>query len=624
VQALCDSLGIVDSIVPALALLWTRHRHAQVGRNEFEKAVHATFAKITGADAAAMDAAIDGYYDLRKRGRAECLFDDCLADAGKDGAIEREWFGEQLMGEGLKLAGLLSFPGSRGVMGPGQVRLWDATVHHGPNGSGATVFQGPWPWLTSIGPDMSSYEEYGDILSFRPVPGGGHVWHNYQYAQTCQYTPDPAGTIHATCERTHPSPPPPGGFASYCEGGMYYTKGNDCLRIPASRPGGSIKLKGFNFITPTVKVRLKHRTDPGLVIEQDCAVWGDQDTPLKDAADHFIVDERVRDWVDVPLPDRHPVTPGAPLPAGLYEVTVIVPNVTNVIYDSGVPPVLVSNTVLLRIEADPNIKYLLWNERGRCNRETPGAGDDEIWWDAFTGHIVPNAVPVPPTGASGLQLKNVERRSFPRAPWENMDDGESAAGYSQDVFGPAAFELYGVVVASIIGFEVDGESAARDQLQGFWNAWGHALTEVMGIAVGAEGTATGLASLAAKAKIITAGLAFSVALIALAVIAAITLVGTALWAAWAPADLIALDIFHFDALSAWDKTDPTKALPSEIHRQFQDANDSDNLISVTERPLPKLHSPGDAAATWLQENQYDTPDDGEDASYTLEFRLARS
>ena len=47
-------------------------------------------------------------------------------------------------------------------------------------------------------------------------------------------------------------------------------------------------------------------------------------------------------------------------------------------------------------------------------------------------------------------------------------------------------------------------------------------------------------------------------------------------------------------------------------------------MNVTERALPKDHKPGDAAATWIQEVQYDTPEEGDDSSYTLEFRLARS
>jgi hypothetical protein len=237
---------------------------------------------------------------------------------------------------------------------------------------------------------------------------------------------------------------------------------------------------------------------------------------------------------------------------------------------------------------------------------------------------VPTEVPVPATGSSSLEIKGLERRSFPRPPWEDMDDGESAGAYRIDVFGPKAFELYGVAVIGMVGFEVDSESAAKDQLQGFWNAWGEALSDIAELALGAGGTATGLAGLAAKAGIITAKLAFGIALIALAVIAVIVLVATAFWAAWAPADLIALDVMHFDASTAWDNTDPKKPLPAETTRAYEDLYNREAAIGVTERALPKDHKKDDFAATWAQEVQYDTPEHGEDASYTLEFRLART
>ena len=624
VQALCDALGISDAILPALAFLWKRHRNGEPGRNEFEEQIRKIFAAIQTKEQDDMDVAMDGYLKLRSSGKADCLFNDCLVKAGEEGPIERTWFAEVLLGEGLKLASQIVFPGSKGIMGPGGIRLWDNVVLRGPNGSGATIYQGPWPWLTAIGPDLSANEEYGNLESFRPVPGGAHTWQNHQYAQTCTFAPSTGGAITANCERQHPPPPPPGGLFSFCEGGQNYTKGNDCLRIPAQRPGGSVKLRGFNFITPSVKVRLKHTTDPGVVYETDCIVWGEQEIPLKDTTDHFIVDERVRDWIDFPLPSAHPTIPGAPLPPGIYAITVIVANVTNVIYDSATPPVLVSNQLLIRLEPDPNIKFLLWSDTGRCNRETPGMGDDEIWWDAFTGHLVPTEIPVPAVGASGLTIKNIDRRSFPREPWEDMDDGESAGAFRTDVFGPAAFELYGVAVVGMVGFEVDSEAAARDQLQGSWNAWGEALTSVVNVAITGEGIATGILNIAIKAGVIAAKLALTIALVALVVIAAITLIATALWASWAPADLIALDIFHLDALSAWDATDPKVPLPPLATRQFGDPEDEDNVVTVTEYPLPKIYTPGDAAATWVQGNLYETPEDGEDASYTLEFRLARS
>ncbi|WP_280233283.1 hypothetical protein [Nocardia cyriacigeorgica] len=621
VQAMCDALGTADAIVPALALLWERFRAGESARNDFEKAVAGVFSSIDKADKEQLDTAFAGYRKLRETGKADCLFSDCLATAGADGAIERSWFAEEFVREGLRVAGQAFFHKSNGVLGPGQTRLWDKAVAHGPNGSGATIYQGPWPWLTSIG-YPSGNEEFGNVESFRPVPGGQHIWQNYQYAQTCTYTPSPSGAIAAHCERKHP-PVASGAFASYCEGGANYTKGNDCVRIPATTPGGSLRLTGFNFITPTVTVTLALSTDPSVRWESKCAVWGDQMTPLKDATDHYVVDERVADCVDFPVPSSHPTIPGAPVPAGIYQLTVTVDNVTKAIFDGSVATTLESNTLLLRIEADPKIAYAMWSQSGRCNRETAGMGDDEIWWDAFIGHIVPNSVPVSAAGGPMMTL-TTERRSFPRGPWADMDDNEAAGSYNSTVWGPASFELYGVAAIAMIGFEVDSEQAARDQLHGFWNAWGEALMGIANVALAAEGTAIGLAELGAKAGLVTAGLAFSVALIAAAVIAAITLIATALWAAWAPADLIAMDLFALDALTAWDRTDPAKPLPPVAYRRWGDPNDEDNIVTVTERADPKIHASGDAAATWLQTNQYDTPEDGEDASYSLEFRLARS
>jgi hypothetical protein len=625
VQALCDAFGVADAIVPLIAALWTRQRSGADPRNAIEKEVFKAFQAIDPTEGDALTHAIKQYEKLRKTGKADCLFNDCLAHAAEKGPIESSWVAEEILREGLKVAGQTVYSHSDGIIGPGLARLWDNAVFRGPNGSGATIYQGPWPWITAVRPEHTKNEEFGNLKSFRPAPGTAHVWQNYQYAQECTYTPGPGGTINASCARQHPPPPSPGSlFGNPCEGGMDYSNGNDCLRIPSQMPGGSISLRGFNFITPSVKVRVTRVGDPSITQEVDCVVFGDRKTPLKDDVQHFIVDERVQDWVDVPLPSGHPTMPGAPLPAGLYEVKVRVQNVTNVVYDSGVPPWLESNAMLVRIEADPNVKYLFWSNNGRCNRETPGMGDDEIWWDAFVGHVVPSEVPVPSSGASSLELRDLDRRSFPRGAWEDMDDGESAGAYSIDIFGPKPFLLGGVVVVGMVGFEVDSEDAAKDQLKGFWNAWATALKAVVSVALGAEGTATGLAGLAAKAGLITARLALSVALIALAVIAAVTLIATALWAAWAPADLIALDIMSFDSSTSWDKTDPAKALPPASVREFGDPDDGDNTVSIREYPLPKLAKPGDAAATWVEGVLYETPDDGEDASYTLEFNLART
>jgi hypothetical protein len=51
--------------------------------------------------------------------------------------------------------------------------------------------------------------------------------------------------------------------------------------------------------------------------------------------------------------------------------------------------------------------------------------------------------------------------------------------------------------------------------------------------------------------------------------------------------------------------------------EFGDPNDSDNLVLVHELPHPKIFTPGDGAASWVQATQYETPEDGEDANICL-------
>lgn len=621
---MCRAFGVSDALIPLIIALWRRHESGEKPRNEFEKKVEDALSAIGAADAKAFNKGLKEYEKLRRTGKAECLFDDCLADAASKGPIEAEWVSEIIIREGLKLGGQILFDHSEGDLGPGQVRLWDNTVSRGPNGSGATIYQGPWPWLTSISPRHDRDEEFGNMTSFRAVSGGAHVWLNYQYATECAFKPDPTGKLIAECARQHPPPPAPGTFGNECEGRMDYTHGNDCIRIPSVQPGTSIMLRGFNFITPTVKVHCAKVGDPGVKWSTDCPIWGDKKTPLKDDTDHFIVDERVCDSLSFPVETKHPTLPGAPLPAGLYELWIEVENSTNVVYDSQVPTVLLTNKLLLRIEADPNLKYNFFSNSGRCNRETPGWGDDEIWWDAFVGHIVPSDVAISANERTPVDIRPLEQRSFPRGPWEDMDDGESAGAYSIDIWGPKPFEVGGVAAIGLVGFEVDSEDAAREQLQGFGNAWGYALKSVMSIALGASGTAGSIAELAVKAGLIAAKAALTAVLLAVAVIAVVTIIGTALWAAWAPADLIALDILLLESTRAWDRTDPKSTLPPPNGRSFGDPNDDDNIITVTERALPKDFKEGDFSAGWGQENQYDTPEDGEDASYTLVFRLVRT
>lgn len=613
-QRLCETVGISDAILPMLAVLWERHRNGEEPRTDFERIMAEVFSKYDEDQRKAMEVAFKAYEELRRGGRSECMFNDCLAEIGRKEGIEGAWAGAEFLREGLEFAGQTFFSGSGGVVGPGQTRLWDKAHNRGPNGSGTTIFVGPWPWLTAVLPDFNSVQEYGNVTSFRPEPGKSHIWQPYQYATECSYTSGPNGTVQSQCQRKHPVVPT-GGIGGWCEGGSDYTKGNDCIAIPAVRAGQTIRLRGFNFITDTVKVRFQNQNNPALSVDVECLVWGDAETAPKDETDHSIVDERVRDWVGFEIPKGDPTVSGGALPAGLYNVSVIVDNVTNVIWDSHVPPVLQSNSLVLRVEPDANVVYRIWSDGGRCIDETPGWGDDEIWWDAFVGHIVPPSIPVAPGDPSPPADMNLDRVPFPRAPWNDMNTGTSAGPFSVDLFGPKSFELYGVVIIGMLGLEVDSESAARDQIKSFGEAYWEALKAVALVASSGEGVLTALADIAA--------IGLTATLIILAVVAALVLIGIAFWAAWAPADLVALDIITFDALSAWNATDPAKPVPA-VERFNLGDKEEDGEVEVTHRPLPpKRFTPGDAAATYVFEHQYDTPS-GEDASYTLQYKIART
>jgi hypothetical protein len=628
VQDLCRSIGIQDAILPALEAVWDRHESGEPSRNEFEGAIYRAFDKLDDApppDAPsrpshheAMGRAFAGYSELRKNGTGECLFDDRLANAVSDRPLEKAEFADALLREGFTLAGQQMFPSSGGVMGPGQVRPWrKPSPFIGPGSPPAEEPLAPWPWLVAIRPNPDHENEFGNRESFfREAPGGFVQPHNYQYDQTCEVHIDASGGFHPPlvvkdCKRVLPPPAPVGGlFGGNCEGGVDYTDGNNCLLIPAQRPGASIKLRGFNFITPSVKVHFRSREDPALrPIVQDGAVWGDRETSVTDEQGKVIADHRVSDEVDVRIPSEHPDRKGVPLAPGLYDVFVSVS-------DPAGPVERTSNVLLLRVEPSENLRFQFRSAGGRCIEETSGLGDDEIWWDAFVGHMVPDKEILEGDGSTRFRLKDMRRESFPRPPWEDMDDGERRE-HDVTLF-DGAFELGGVVAFAIVGLEVDSEAAARDQLRGFGDAFGEALSsiglEALGLEVGGAGLAAQIAGTAAGATVATV---LPVAIIVAAVIAAIVLISVIFWAVWAPADLIALDVFCLDSRTAWDRTDPKKPPPIDTHRSFRG---EDELVNVTQRALPQRGFSGAKSATWVQENQYDVAD----AKYALEFRLARS
>jgi hypothetical protein len=96
------------------------------------------------------------------------------------------------------------------------------------------------------------------------------------------------------------------------------------------------------------------------------------------------------------------------------------------------------------------------------------------------------------------------------------------------------------------------------------------------------------------------------------------LISTAFVASWPPADVVALDVFAFDALAAAHATDPRVPLLGPTARAWRV---EDEWMVIRERPLPKVGNPAEQFVTWVQENESDSG--GEESRYLLELRLTQ-
>jgi hypothetical protein len=605
---LCRRVGVEDAVVPALAAVWKRHAAGQPGRNDFEAEVHAVLDGIPPERRASLARAFERFEDFRRLGTDTCVFTDRLGGVVASRPLEREEFAAELLREGFRFGAQKFFHGSGGEIGGGQVRPWRRVTaiseDTGPQGVAA------WPWITAIRPRPDSDNEFGNTESFLPPPGGRWQPLPYQFDQVCELRPALGGRLEQDCRRVEA---PEGSLGPLpCPGGGNYNFGSDCLRIPSQAAGAGITLRGFNFLTPSVRVHLQSRDDRARpVVVQDCTVWGDRQTPRTRADGSVIADMTVHDHVDVTLPREDPGFPGAPFTPGLYDVWISLTDNT----DPAGPVERVSNRLVVRIEPRPDIVFRLTSNRGRCEEATSGPGDDEIWWDAFVGRIVPVNEPLSAGEVVRTQVKDLRHVRFPREPWSDMDDG-SRAEYACELFsGP--FELDGVVCVGIMGLEVDSERAARELLRDSWELFLETMGQVALIAVGAGGAADGFAKLAEKAGIAIA-VSPSTLLIAGAVAAAVTIASVAFWAAWAPADIVGIDVFTLDAATASGYTDARVPLPGGTERSWRV---EEEWMVVRERPQPKVGNPGERFMTWVQENEYLSP--AESSRYVLEFRLSQ-
>jgi hypothetical protein len=269
-----------------------------------------------------------------------------------------------------------------------------------------------------------------------------------------------------------------------------------------------------------------------------------------------------------------------PIPPGRYELTLVVPNDSHYAPAPGpAPKEFVSrNNVWLDIVPDPDLTYRYWTEAAFCVDETDGAGSDEPWFHAFTVHYRPSQ----PSIETRFE-KNTVR--IMRA--EDVDSGEWIPFGSADLFN-GRFELGGAFAAGIHGLEVDSEAAAREQVDNF----GDAYLDFMGnFFAGLAGVGENVIVKMIEYGLMTAGLLVT------AIVVIVTAIIGLFYAAWAPADPIAMDVIALDAWSLFDMTDPKTPLPAYSPVQM------DEDLTLVVNPAEKVTLP-DLTAHYKEERIY--------------------
>jgi hypothetical protein len=285
-----------------------------------------------------------------------------------------------------------------------------------------------------------------------------------------------------------------------------------CLRVQEIEAGLAVLLEGVNFSSVDTKVRLTDVATSTIVREVDAQVCGDDETPLKEivnGTEVLITDCRVHDRLTFRVPDD--------LPPGLYELVVLVPNVSQV---PGWGDVLNSDGERITVVPPATARFQIASETLHAREETSPAsfGSDEVGIKIL-------AVPLFPDLTAGeAQIPN----GGEPIRFGDVDSGETRGivhllfSHQQPIAGAAL---------SIMGFEIDGEEAFERQIDSFTGAFIEILKDQLGFLADKLDLddIKKLEGLGAKG------------LIALAIAVAVVLVIDVFVALWAPADLIIED-----------------------------------------------------------------------------------
>jgi len=290
--------------------------------------------------------------------------------------------------------------------------------------------------------------------------------------------------------------------------------GGLCLRVQEVEGGQAVTLEGVNFSSVNTKVRLTNVGDFTITRDVAAHVCGDQETPrteIVNGTEVLITDCRVHDRLTFRLPDD--------LPIGIYDLQVMVPNEAAV---PGWGDTLFSDGVrAITVVPSTTARFQITSEKLICDDETSPAffGSDEVGIKILGVALLPDLTagdPQTPNGGNPIRFGDVDSG-------DERDMVHLLFAHQQAIIGAAL---------SILGFEVDGEDAFKEQIDSFTDAYVDIVKDQLKLA------AAGLAAVGGISALTSLG---TTGLIVAAIAAAVVLAIDVFVALWAPADLIMED-----------------------------------------------------------------------------------
>jgi hypothetical protein len=570
-ERLCKCGATKTSLAPAIFAALARFAaHKQAG-NAFEKEVFAAFSSLPADKLQLMRDVANTVRELPPALR-DCVFDPKYVNWDADTPLEPKSVMIDLLREGLARDIYRITGGGTNGFGSAKARYRTIVMPESLDHPRPRSLTGPFPLINWV--DVSDSPEHkwsrnsATITPPQSDPGYPQP-ESHEYMQDCQPS-NPANQeyVSYTCQplnrNTQQSPD---GFIFMCPGNADYAWSDPaqpfCWQVRQLRAGEPLLLRGQSFCAENVTVRITSQADPAQIWNLATKV-----IPDLDPAHDTFADYRVNDMVRIEFPTHPPGTDIGRIKPGIYRVQLVVPNTQPlaVTADDGSPPAypseFLSNEICVELLPSLDINWSITVDEGFCYDETSPswAGSDEIWWDAFTSFFKLGK-------ESSFVPNHVE---FPRAEWDDMDDGDPVFMNPPVIAAAGNFE---VVLVYMLGLEVDDEAVARQQLQKF----GETFWFVAGSFLGSLGDHSSEEVQKRGTDIASENLIVTVIVLVLA--AAVT----AIYAAWASADIVTEDSFLLTSTGLFKLTTNGPTMLPDVANEWRSSD-----CTLSTKSFPKV------------------------------------